>query len=232
MRPKSKGLVLSLFPGMDLFGEAFVREGFTVVRGPDLLWGGDVRDFHPPAGVFEGVIGGPPCQRFNLLVQARGVAYAETRLDLIPEFIRCIKEAKPRWLVMENVPTVSKYTYIPPEWHKVVLRDWDCGGLTYRRRIFFTWPFQIETLPRREGKPSLSVPAVTCKTIHPEGKGYLPWDLPLDEYARLQGADGMIDEIKKTANRHHIVHLLGNGVPLAMGSYVARSIPLISGMRS
>ena len=52
-------LVLSLFPGIGLLDMAFEEEGFCVVRGPDLLWGGDIRRFHPPAGRFEGVIGGP-----------------------------------------------------------------------------------------------------------------------------------------------------------------------------
>ena len=32
---------------------AFELEGFTIVRGPDLLWGGDIRRFFPPAGVAE-----------------------------------------------------------------------------------------------------------------------------------------------------------------------------------
>ena len=33
-------LVLSLFPGIGLLDMAFEAEGFCVVRGPDLLWGG------------------------------------------------------------------------------------------------------------------------------------------------------------------------------------------------
>lgn len=36
----SAPLVLSLFPGIGLLDMAFEEEGFTVVRGPDLLWGG------------------------------------------------------------------------------------------------------------------------------------------------------------------------------------------------
>jgi hypothetical protein len=59
------GLVLSCFPGIGLLDRAFEEEGFCVVRGPDLLWGGDIRTFHPPAGRFDGVIGGPPCQLFS-----------------------------------------------------------------------------------------------------------------------------------------------------------------------
>lgn len=100
-----QSLVLSLFPGIGLLDMAFEEEGFCVVRGPDVLWGGDVRRFHPPADRFEGVIGGPPCQAFsrsNRLVKARGCIPAGG--NLIPEFERCVVEAGPEWFVMENVP--------------------------------------------------------------------------------------------------------------------------------
>lgn len=40
-------LVLSLFSGVGLLDRAFEEEWFTIVRGPDVLWGGDVRSFHP-----------------------------------------------------------------------------------------------------------------------------------------------------------------------------------------
>lgn len=53
-------LVLSLFPGGGLLDRAFEETGYCVVRGPDVIWGGDVRTFHPPAGCFDGVIGGDP----------------------------------------------------------------------------------------------------------------------------------------------------------------------------
>ena len=36
-------LVLSLFPGIGLLDMAFELEGFCVVRGPDVLWGGDIK---------------------------------------------------------------------------------------------------------------------------------------------------------------------------------------------
>lgn len=105
------GLVLSLFPGIGMLDHAFELEGFTVVRGPDPLWGGDIRDFHPPAGVFDGVIGGPPCQTFSGLAnlvraQGREVTFG----DLIPDYARVINTARPAWFVMENVPKA----YDPP----------------------------------------------------------------------------------------------------------------------
>jgi DNA (cytosine-5)-methyltransferase 1 len=96
-------LVLSLFPGIGLLDRAFELEGFCVVRGPDLLWGGDIKTFHPPAGVFDGVIGGPPCQKFSGLANFAH-RWKHQPEDLIPEFERCVREAAPAWFVMENVP--------------------------------------------------------------------------------------------------------------------------------
>ena len=40
-------------------------ECVAMVRGPALLYGGDVRAFHAPAGAFAGVFGGPPCPDFS-----------------------------------------------------------------------------------------------------------------------------------------------------------------------
>lgn len=98
-------LVLSLFPGIGLLDMAFELEGFCVVRGPDVLWGGDIRRFHPPGGKFAGVIGGPPCQAFSPLAHmVRHNGYEPKFGNLIPEFERVVNEAKPHWFVMENVP--------------------------------------------------------------------------------------------------------------------------------
>lgn len=92
-------LVLSIFPGIDLFGRAFEEYGYTVVRGPDLLWASDIKTFHPPAGVFEGVIGGPPCKGESKLAHLNGNA----GVSLASEFIRVVKESAPDWWVMEAV---------------------------------------------------------------------------------------------------------------------------------
>jgi DNA (cytosine-5)-methyltransferase 1 len=102
-------LVLSLVPGIGLLDMAFEQEGFCVVRGPDVLWGGDIRRFNPPAGVFQGVIGGPPCQCFSKLSHmVRQNGHEPVFGNLIPEFERCVREARPRWWVMENVPDAPR----------------------------------------------------------------------------------------------------------------------------
>src|SRR5438128_7364015 len=109
-------LVLSLFPGIGLLDSAFEMEGFTVVRGPDVLWGGDIKTFHPPAGKFDGIIGGPPCQAFSSLAHLVRCNGHEPKFgNLIPEYERCVAEAQPDWFLMENVraapqPVIAGYS--------------------------------------------------------------------------------------------------------------------------
>jgi DNA (cytosine-5)-methyltransferase 1 len=126
-------LVLSVFPGIDLLGRGFELEGFCVVRGPDLIWGGDVRDFHPPTGVFDGVIGGPPCQLFSRL-RHMNPHCGEKHGNMIPEFARVVREAEPRWWVMENVPEAPAPGL--PDMHELVLNNRWLGEEQNRLRHF------------------------------------------------------------------------------------------------
>lgn len=228
-------LVLSLFPGIGLLDMAFEEEGFCVVRGPDLLWGGDIRRFHPPSGNFEGVIGGPPCKAFSrlvFLVIANGHRVAP---NLIPEFTRVVREAAPRWWVMENVPDAPA-----PELDdlkdSLVLRDSDCGGLTSRLRRFTfggIWPDFSHITPCTP-----AYKAVTCDArevpvaIGGSGKrknqteGTAPHEgkaLPLAEMLRRQGfPPDMLDECPLTSAGARTV--VGNGVPLPMGRAIAKAV--------
>jgi DNA (cytosine-5)-methyltransferase 1 len=92
-------LILSLFPGIDLLGRAFEERGFCVVRGPDLITGGDIRRFTPPAGKFDGAIAGGPCQDWSALNRNPG-PYSD---EMLTEFTRCIDAAAPAWFLFENV---------------------------------------------------------------------------------------------------------------------------------
>ncbi|GAF73607.1 unnamed protein product, partial [marine sediment metagenome] len=129
------GLVLSVYPGIDLQGRAFEEEGCCVVRGPDPLWGGDIRTFHPPAGVFEGVIGGPPCQRWTRL-QFLNPNVGKGLDWVISEFARVVEEAAPHWFLMENVPFAPMPLARGYRCYDVLLADEDVGGIQPRRRRF------------------------------------------------------------------------------------------------
>ena len=101
--------MLSVFPGIDLLGRAFEEvfgSDICLVRGPDPVFGGDVRGWHVPSGAFWGIVGGPPCQCFSRLRHMVKQRWGESAIaeNLIPEFERVVEEAQPTWFLMENVP--------------------------------------------------------------------------------------------------------------------------------
>lgn len=234
-------LVLSLFPGIGLLDRAFEEEGFCVVRGPDLLWGGDVKRFHPTPGRFEGVIGGPPCQRWSVLrhlVLANGHELAE---DLIPEFERIVFEVQPHWFLMENVPDAPTPKVHTFQVQSYFVRDVWVGGLTTRGRRFTfgnsiyqpSAGFDLEVLAlHSEGEL-----AVLASGGHREvpvaigGSGkrkkrhtgrHLSGDY-LTKAKRLQGLPAdFLDGAPFTVEGK--IRCVGNGVPLPMGRAVAKAV--------
>jgi len=231
-KPLAGTLVLELFPGDGLFGRAFAELGACVVNAGDIMQGYDIREFRGIAGRFDGVIGGPPCQFAS--VAARGKSRHQ---NLIPEFERVVSECKPRWAVMENV--VVAWDYAPREWPLAVLRDWDCGGLTHRRRAFWFYGLQAPPPPRqgRSGEPYYSALASlwnkrkTSFHIHAVlTAAQSGW---LQGYSRVakriyrnqpgwRVASGNYDGVSRRAREVLAVHMMGNGVPRAMGLYVAQ----------
>ena len=217
------GLVLSLFPGIGLLDRAFEEEGFCVVRGPDLLWGGDVRTFRPPAGRFDGVIGGPPCQRFSPIGNVNRARWGDDSVmpDLIPEFRRIVLKAAPRWWVMENSP----HAYEPfPNSYALTLDTAWLGEAQARRRRFWS------NLPLRVEVPAL-VPVGAGSERAVSGAGSVDWKgsrareepRTLGDMLALQGfpAD-MLDDCPFTVAAAK--KMVGNGVPLPMGRVVARAV--------
>lgn len=218
------GLVLSLFPGIGLLDQAFEEEGFTVVRGPDLLWGGDVRNFHPPADVFDGVIGGPPCQRFSGLGNVNRARWGDDSVmpDMIPEFERVVREALPRWFLMENVPgayepQVAEYEVVS----RICNNRW-CGGEQSRERRFSFghWmelrPFHIEGVAL---EPAGYVPTVISTGQNGKGGNRAS----VEFMARAQGLDPARFE-NSPFTTTELRRAIANGVPLPMGRAVARAV--------
>lgn len=225
-----RGLILSLFPGADLFSRPFEERGFCVVRGPELLLGQDIKNFHAVPGKFDGVIGGPPCQKWS----TAGIYGGSTAPDLIPEFMRVCCEAEPRWIVMENVIGAEKCADVPPFWTTRRLRDWDCGGLTMRKRTFFTWPFslacEIHDPPKRPGNPEYSVLASNWKvrtgSLASSTKG-VHRTMTISQAGRLQGFRDLASTFSGEASpltKRIAITLLGNGVPRAMGAWIADAV--------
>lgn len=212
-------LVLSLFPGIDILGRGFEAEGFCVVRGPDLIFGGDVREFHPPAGHFCGVIGGPPCQEFSA---ANRNPVTHRGLEMLNQFCRAIKESQPEWFLMENVPRVPTVIVQGYEIQRLDLNALECGSDQNRLRHF---QFGSRTghviSPRRMPAASQFISATGHRIcMASEGRRAFKRDFP--EFCRLQGLPETFDLPGFTmAEKYRAV---GNGVPFEMARALAWSV--------
>jgi DNA (cytosine-5)-methyltransferase 1 len=239
----SAPLVLSLFPGIGLLDMAFEEAGFCVVRGPDLLWGGDVRRFHPPAGRFDGVIGGPPCQLFSALRRLNPKAGSKHG-NMIPEYERVVAEAAPAWFVMENVPDAPLPVVPGFAVEPHTFRDAWVGGQTTRIRTFSFGSrdgrrLRIEYAALHTAEPSQAVTGGARRVpvalggsgkvkrtkiegvsrVGP-GRGQM---LTRAEMLEQQGAPpGWLDECPFTDSAAR--KMVGNGVPLPMGRAVANAV--------
>lgn len=239
------GLVLSLFPGIGLLDQAFEEEGFCVVRGPDVIWGGDVRKFHPPAGRFNGVIGGPPCQPFSQLVHmVRANGYEPKHENLIPEFERVVTEAQADWFLMEEVPAAPLPVVPGYRLHTQKVNARHVGSPQNRvRQISFgtpdgralrletevfepmEWAFAVTGDARQRpvamlagGKRKANATGGKTSSLDRGGGA-----LPFEEMCRLQGLppDFLSESPFTMTGKRQAV---GNGVPLPMGRAIARAV--------
>lgn len=246
---RMSGLVLSLFPGIGLLDMAFEEEGFCVVRGPDLLWGGDVHKFHPPAGRFDGVIGGPPCQAFSRLVHIVKAKGQTPKPNLIPEFERIVADANPAWFVMENVPAApepsvlgyivrsielnNRWTIEAPEQNR--LRRFSFGTIDGRALMPVlgaienpAWERTVVATSSKEGalaKSQGELRTGISKRLN-RTAGALPGQTPrrtIERCAELQGLprDFLADAPFTAAGKYLAI---GNGVPLPMGRAIAKAV--------
>lgn len=112
---------ISLFSGIEAASVAWASLGWNPVafseiepfccdllakRFPDVPNLGDVAgvDWTEYEGSVDVVIGGSPCQAFSMA--GRRLGLMDERGQLMLEFVRCVRETKPRWVIWENVPGV------------------------------------------------------------------------------------------------------------------------------
>lgn len=242
-------LVLSIFPGIDILGKAFEEEGYCVVRGPDVLWGGDIKSFHPPVGVFVGIIGGPPCPEFSHLKKLLEYKGIKTKHgNLIPEYERVVSEAAPEWFLMENVPLAPTPSVDGYEVFRLKLNNRWLGEIQSRERHFSfgtengrhlevqvalfenqNWHYAVTGNPRPvpfkyNGAGKLK--KITVLAGHgPVGRhgDYYAKNLTIEQMCLLQGLpETFCDEMPFGA--HGKRQVIGNAVPFPMAKAVARAV--------
>jgi DNA (cytosine-5)-methyltransferase 1 len=235
-------LVLSLFPGADLFGEAFEKENFCVVRGPELILGQDIRTWTTIPDKFDVVIGGPPCKSFSSVGRWKKTTWH----NLIPEFERVVAEARPLVFVMENVreapiPYIEGYAI-----KDFILNAHHYGANQKRiRRFSFgyrydgglkSWPFHIEDpLPvhLRTPEPFPTVIATEGKFPTNCAGRKIGRRLTIKEVCDLQGVPKKADAwflkprgiSKRVVFRKEFTYvLIGNAVEMKTGLVIARAV--------
>lgn len=210
----SGALVLSLFPGIGLLDRGFEAHGFCVVRGPDLIFGGDIRRFHPPAGHCEGLIAGSPCQDFSAARRTEVTGQGE---ELMREFARVVTEARPVWWLLENVPRAPTLCIEPYTTQRIDLDNAECGGEQRRPRHIQWGAMDGSALaPRRVTRLDESQPP--CMASEARRRGRRSWS----HFASLQGLPDGFDLPSFTVAAKY--RAVGNGVPYPLALEIARSV--------
>lgn len=151
--------VADLFCGCGGFSLGFEWAGFRIVYGLD-VWDVACESFSmnfPRAEVVcanaltlnpdsipdvDVIIGGPPCQSFSCANRTRktdkGMKAGFEGEKLIKWFWEVVKTKKPKWVVMEEVPTAAPVVckYVPRGCRVRILRACDYGVPQLRRRLF------------------------------------------------------------------------------------------------
>jgi DNA (cytosine-5)-methyltransferase 1 len=207
-------LILSLFPGIDLLGRGFEAEGFCVVRGPDLIFGGDIRSFTPPPGRFDGVIGGSPCQDFSSL---RRDPPTGNGLAMLAEFVRCVEAAQPGWWLLENVPGVPSVAPAGYAVQRFDLRASECGLSQQRLRHFqFGSAHDEVLLLARDARQPVTQRCVTAtEGTQIQRRGWA-------EFCQAQGLPADFDLPGWTRSAKYAA--VGNGVAVPVARFIARAI--------
>jgi DNA (cytosine-5)-methyltransferase 1 len=197
--------------------------------------GGDIHQFHPPRGMFAGVIGGPPCQAHVRYAKLNASIGNKVAPDLIPEFVRVVKEALPDWFLMENsslAPDIKVEAYVVQvEILSAVLfgleqnrkRKFQFGsrtGIRIRPQVESILPAVVEkACLASEGRSGV---IVNFKTNGKQKSFYQP-RRPWARFCELQGlpSDFLTDAPLTNEGKYKVV---GNGVPIPMGFALAKAI--------
>jgi DNA (cytosine-5)-methyltransferase 1 len=119
--------IASLFSGCGGLDLGFTNAGFEMIYANDfdkMCWQTFEKNHHlkidgrsivdvksEEIPDVDGIIGGPPCQSWSLAGEMRGIK--DKRGQLFYEYIRILKDKKPKFFLAENVPGIISKTHLP-----------------------------------------------------------------------------------------------------------------------
>ena len=138
---------------------------------PDIPNLGDITkiDWSPYVGAADIVVGGSPCQSFSVAGKREGLAGAS---GLMFEYIRAVRELRPRWFVWENVP--GAFTSERGEAYRQLLSEMDALGYGLAWRVLDAQFFGV---PQRRERVFLvgSLGTMRCAEVLFERES-MSWD--------------------------------------------------------
>lgn len=174
------------FAEVDAFPSAVLRERFPSVPNlgdvTKVNWRGFVKDFGRP----DVLVGGSPCQSFSIAGTRTGLGGAS---GLMWEYVRAVREVRPRWCLWENVPGALSSTH--GEDFGCLLRSLDALGYGLAWRVLDAQFFGVAQ--RRERVflvGCLGDPGGPCQVLFEPD--CLSWDTPpgREKRAELAAAAG------------------------------------------
>ncbi len=105
----------------------------------------DEKKIHNKIGDVDFIMGGPPCQGFSLAGKRKLEFKTDKRNSLYLDFVRFVKEFKPKQFIMENVPMIINYKEdiikdFEKEGYEIIVEKvngLDIGMKQKRNRVFF-----------------------------------------------------------------------------------------------
>jgi DNA (cytosine-5)-methyltransferase 3A len=147
--------VLSLFDGMSCGRIALERLGIQVdnyyaseidkyaiqvsqANYPDIIQVGDVTELDTSTlPKIDLVMGGSPCQGFSFA--GKQLAFDDPRSALFFEFVRCVKELKPKYFLLENVRMKKEYLDVISEYMGVEPIMINSALVSAQNRVRYYW---------------------------------------------------------------------------------------------
>ena len=147
--------VLSLFDGMSCGRIALERLGIPVdnyyaseidkyaiqvsqANYPDIIQVGDVTELDTSTlPKIDLIMGGSPCQGFSFA--GKQLAFDDPRSALFFEFVRCVKELKPKYFLLENVRMKKEYLDVISEYMGVEPIMINSALVSAQNRVRYYW---------------------------------------------------------------------------------------------
>lgn len=185
-----------------------------------------MRGFHVPAGRFDGIIGGSPCQDFS---RARRSAPSGEGVELLGEFCRIVSEGQPRWFLLENVPQVPDVRIDGYSIQRFDLDARECGMRQRRRRHFQFGSRDGRVIVIRRQFTGAAQSQPTCLATEGQRPNRRTWA----DFCELQGLPRVFE--LPGWPREFRYRAVGNGVPIPMARAIALAIrdsAIVAGARA